>query len=76
MPDEPIMETLQDFNARRRMEWLTPEYSSGAPVPNGIACPKCGKPLHDSHPGEMLYSDPGQIRVACADCGYCGLRVA
>lgn len=70
------MESLQDFNARRLDERWKAGYVSGQPVLNAIACPACGSPLHDSKPGTMLYSDPGQMHVKCAACGYSGLRVA
>lgn len=65
------METLEDFNKRRRDERWKSGYVSGAPVPNGIACPECGDALYDSRPGVQLYSDPAQIYVACT-CGSQG----
>ena len=70
------MESLEDFNNRMRKERWMSGYVSGADVPDGISCPSCGGPLHDSKPGEMLYSDPGQMHVACEACGHTGLRVA
>jgi hypothetical protein len=41
----------------------------------GLECPDCPAELGDSHPTEVLYSDPLQKRVHCAMCGYSGLRV-
>ena len=70
------MESLEEFNLRRRKERRESGYVSGATVPDGISCPVCGGPLHDNRPGVMLYSDPGQLYVACDGCGYSGLRVA
>jgi len=35
------------------------------PVPNGIACPKCGEELVDSQPNVTLTSMPPQKNVHC-----------
>ena len=42
---------------------------------NGIACPKCGKELLDSHPNITLTSYPPQKNVKCSECDYVGYRV-
>lgn len=48
------------------------------PVPNGIACPKCGEELLDSKPNEILTSIPPQKSVKCSNdkCDFNGYRVA
>ena len=70
------MESLEDFNRRRRDERWAHGYVLGAAVPGGIACPKCGELLHDVSPQTMMYSDPGQMKVKCDGCGHGDLRVA
>lgn len=75
-PCIPLLEPLDDFNIRRRREWKEPGYHAGETPTNGIACPVCAGPLHDSWPGMMLYSDPGQLHVGCVGCGFTGRRVA
>lgn len=44
-------------------------------VPNGIACPNCGKELVDADPSVTLRSHPPQKRVACKSCGWLGTRL-
>ena len=48
----------------------------GLPVPNGIACPKCGFELMDTHPNQILTSHPPQKTIGCVniECGYTGMR--
>jgi hypothetical protein len=48
----------------------------GKPVPNGIACPKCGSELWDTRPNVTLTSYPAQKEVGCPniECGYMGTR--
>jgi hypothetical protein len=47
------------------------------PIPNGIACPKCGEELLDTKPNETLASMPPQKNVGCSSkkCDYIGYRV-
>ena len=49
-----------------------------SPVLNGIACPKCGKELLDTHPNQILTSMPPQKNVGCSSkkCDYTGYRIA
>jgi hypothetical protein len=49
-----------------------------SPVLNGIACPKCGEELLDTHPNVTLTSMPPQKNVGCSSekCDYMGYRVA
>ena len=35
------------------------------PIPNGIACPKCGEELLDTQPNVTLTSMPPQKNVGC-----------
>ena len=48
------------------------------PIPNSIACPKCGEELLDSKPNEILTSMPPQKNVHCPNkkCDFTGYRVA
>jgi C4-type Zn-finger protein len=48
---------------------------NNSPRLNGIACPKCGEELYDSHPMMTLTSIPPQKNVACSKCDYVGYRV-
>ena len=43
------------------------------PVPNGIACPKCGEELVDVGSIHPL-SNPPQKQIYCPGCGYCCRR--
>jgi C4-type Zn-finger protein len=49
-----------------------------SPVPNGIACPKCGEELLDTHPNVTLASMPPKKNVGCSSdkCDYTGYRNA
>jgi len=58
-----IMETLEEHNRQRQIE--TPKY----PRPNGIACPKCGKEMHDRDEN-VLTSNPPKKAVICLECGH------
>lgn len=46
------------------------------PMPNGIACPKCGEELLDSNPSITLTSFPAKKSTHCAKCDYQGYRFA
>lgn len=69
------METLDEYNKRRRDEHAAIQKILSNARPNGIACPECGKELYDSNPHEILASSPPQKNVRC-ECGYSGYRVA
>ena len=49
-----------------------------SPVPNGIACPKCGEELLDTQPNVTLASMPPKKNVGCSSekCDYTGYRIA
>jgi hypothetical protein len=49
-----------------------------SPVPNGIACPKCGEELLDTQPNVTLASMPPKKNVGCSSekCDYIGYRIA
>lgn len=68
------METLDDYNRRRRQEQRYAD--SSQPKPNGIACPECGSEMLDTQPNVTLTSNPPQKNVHCPKCGYAGYRVA
>ena len=63
--------SLQEHNAQRQQPVYFP---SSEPVPNGIACPKCGIELVDSKPDQALLTYPIQYRIHCPSCGYSGTR--
>ena len=69
------MESLDDYNKRRRADHNLMRQAMTRQSPNGIACPTCGKELFDSNPNETLTSDPPQKRVHCNECHYSGFRV-
>ena len=48
-----------------------------SPVPNGIACPKCGKELLDTQPNVTLTSMPLKKNIGCSNenCDYVGYRI-
>ena len=65
------MKSLDEFNEERRKL-----YSIGDdPIPNGIACPKCGAELLDSRPNVSLTSYPPQKNIHCSKCDYRGYRI-
>lgn len=68
------LKSLEEHNAERREYWK--EYRRDAPVPNGIACPDCGKELFDSAPSVTLTSNPPQKNIHCKYCSYRGYRRA
>jgi C4-type Zn-finger protein len=49
-----------------------------SPVPNRIACPKCGEELLDTKPNEILTSNPPKKNVGCSNkkCDFTGYRIA
>lgn len=46
----------------------------GAPVKNGIACPRCGAELYDTNPDRTLTTYPPQRNTNCGSCPYTGTR--
>ena len=64
------LKSLEEHNesVQKRMEDIN------QPMPNGIACPKCGHELYDSTPMVVLTSNPSQYNVHCPVCGYTGYR--
>ena len=48
------------------------------PIPNGIACPKCGEEMLDTEPNVILTSIPPKKSVGCSSkkCDYTGYRIA
>ena len=69
------MKTLKEHNAERMMAHRA-LLQDGQPQPNGIACPKCGKELWDTHPMRTLASYPPQKNVYCPACGHHDYRFA
>jgi hypothetical protein len=70
------MESLHDYNRRKRAEYEATSWDSSVPTPNGLACPQCGVELMDTDPGVTLMSNPPQKAVHCEACGHQGYRVA
>lgn len=66
--------SLEEYNDRARKGTMM-SYGN-EPVPNGIACPKCGEELMDSNPMMTLTSFPAQKNVNCSKCDYVGYRIA
>ncbi len=68
------LKSLDEHNTTARA-WNASLYGN-TPVPNGIACPKCGSELLDSMPMVTLSSHPAQKNVYCPTCEYVGYRIA
>jgi len=66
-PTDPKLIPLEEHNRRKLMGALPS-------IPNGIACPKCGKELMDSNPDCILLTHPNQCRVHCPHCDWSGTR--
>ncbi len=66
---------LRAHNDERLSHWRDPD--SRKPVPNGIACPRCGNELLDKQPGVMQPTVPPRVNVLCGDgeCEWRGVRV-
>lgn len=69
-----VLKSLDEHNAERHDYYRVADIKN--PVPNGIACPTCGKEMVDTNPYVILTSDPPQMNVRCPACGYTGYRVA
>lgn len=65
------MKNLSQHNSERGKSKLTED----TPKKNGISCDYCGHELKDLN-NKMLASDPPQIEVHCAHCGFQGKRFA
>lgn len=70
--EEKKLIPLEEFNKEKIKGFQKPRY----PMPNGIACPKCGSELHDEGP-EVLMSRPAQKRVICLnpECKHITYRI-
>jgi hypothetical protein len=68
------LKTLAEHNAIAGSSQFS--MNNNNPIPNGIACPKCGEELMDSNPMLTLTSFPAQKNVNCSKCDYVGYRVA
>ena len=63
---------LSDWNDERA-DWYDGWRTNKKDVPNGLACPECGKELLDRLPG-LIRGYPPTTDVLC-DCGFVGERV-
>lgn len=43
-------------------------------IPNGIACPSCGKELVDDTHTIQIQTNPPQYKCHCPACGWMGAR--
>lgn len=68
------LKTLTEHNSQRHK--FHASWQSIEPIPNGIACPGCGKELVDITPNITLTSNPPQKNTKCLNCGYVGYRIA
>jgi hypothetical protein len=67
------LKSLDEHNTTA-IAWNSSLYEN-TPVPNGIACPKCGEELMDSNPMITLTSHPAQKNTHCLSCEYVGYRI-
>lgn len=67
------LKTLEENNA---FAFSVSHVDFSKPKLNGIACPKCGRELFDSHPNITLTSNPAQKNTKCSSekCDYIGYR--
>jgi hypothetical protein len=68
------LKTLEQHNADAMA--ISSSQLRDNPIPNGIACPKCGEELVDSNPSITLTSLPTKKSTHCAKCDYKGYRFA
>ncbi len=67
---------LKSLDEHNSNAWSTQtRWFSNEPIPNGIACPKCGNELMDTNPMMTLTSHPAQKSVHCSKCEYKGYRI-
>jgi uncharacterized protein with PIN domain len=73
---EKKLKTLSEHNSRSST--FHSVLLQQKPIPNGIACPKCGEELLDTKPNEILTSIPPQKSIRCAnkECNFVGYRIA
>lgn len=69
-PTDPELTPLEEHNRRKQI----PLMGTRPSMPNGIACPNCGKELMDSSPDYALLTHPIQYRVHCPHCDWSGTR--
>lgn len=74
--ETPVLKTLEEHNAGRRLSYEAASRVASHQRTNGIACPKCGTELIDSNPTMTLASYPPQKNIKCPSCDYVGYRVA
>ena len=67
---DPELTPLEEHNRRKQL----PLMGTRPSMPNGIACPNCGKELMDSNPDYALLTHPIQYRVHCPHCDWSGTR--
>lgn len=70
------LQSLEEFNKKRREFYDKIDASHNKPRTNGIACPKCGAELVDSNPSSTLMSNPPKKDIHCLSCDYSGYRIA
>ena len=68
------LKTLEDHN--REKENFGYDLYVNEPIPNGIACPECGKEMMDSNPYMTLASIPPKKNINCPSCGHIDFRIA
>jgi hypothetical protein len=67
---------LKSLDEHNSNAWSTQtRWFSNEPIPNGIACPKCGNELMDTNPMMTLTSHPAKKNVHCSKCEYKGYRI-
>ena len=64
-----VLKNLKEFNRERLDAYYDGLVSTDKP--NGIACPRCGLELYDTH---MVYENPPKIEIWCAGCDFNGRR--
>lgn len=71
---EKKLKTLEEHDSEYFKDYWN--LNSNEPIPNGIACPDCGKELYDSQPMITLASYPPKKNITCKNCNYNGYRIA
>jgi len=67
------LKTLEEHDAERAAIWKRGD--GNEPLPNGIACPKCGKELLDVQRAITVSGRPPKKNVWCPACDWRGTRV-
>jgi len=66
--------SLSDHNSAILRSWHDPFLNESRP--NGIACVKCSKELHDTHPNLVIADKhPLMKAIHCPRCGWVGERL-